>query len=199
MEVNMDIKSAYEIAMEKVDKIGEASEEERLKWKYTPEGGKLAALILKEDIDIAKELNKYDPKAAAYIVDEAVGTLLRNIVLPRTEINKTNNKRAMDGIKILKKDKTKTENILNQMHRIFNHYNEQGAQQRRQAYQQVKEAFEVKVQQALQQQMGSAAGIKIDIEKQPQFQEEWRKVQNQLDSQYIKLLDEFKQELLKIK
>ena len=195
----MDIKSAYEIAMEKVDKIGEASEEERLKWKYTPEGGKLAANILKEDIDIARELIKYEPKAAVYIVDEAVNTLLRNIVLPRTEINKLNNKRAMDGIKILKKDKTKTENILAQMRRIFSHYNEQGEQQRRQAYRQVKEAFEAKVQQALQQQIGSAAGIKIDIEKQPQFQEEWRKVQNQLDSQYIKLLDEFKQELLKIK
>jgi hypothetical protein len=199
MEVNMDIKSAYEIAMEKVDKIGEASEEERLKWKYTPEGGKLAAIILKEDIDIARELNKYEPKAVTFIIDEAVNTLLRNIVLPRTEIVQKNNKRAMDGIKILKKDKTKTENILAQMRRIFSHYNEQGEQQRRQAYQQVKEAFEAKVQQALQQQMGSAAGIKIDIEKQPQFQEEWRKVQNQLDSQYIKLLDEFKRELLKIK
>jgi hypothetical protein len=199
MEDKMDIKSAYEIAMEKVDKIGEASEEERLKWKYTPEGGKLAAIILKEDVDISKELNKFESKAVVYIVDEAVNTLLRNVVLPRTEINKSNNKRAMDGIKILKKDKTKTENILNQIRRIFNHYNEQGEQQRRQAYQQIKEAFEAKVQQALQQQMGSAAGIKIDIEKQPQFQEEWRKVQNQLDSQYIKLLDEFKQELLKIK
>jgi hypothetical protein len=194
----MDIKSAYEIAMEKVDKIGEASEEERLKWKYTPEGGKLAAIILKEDIDIAEELKKYDPKAVVFVVDEAVNTLLRNINLPRNEGAKRNNKRAMDAIKILKKDKVKVENVLSQMRRIFSHYTEQGEQQRRQAYEQVKEAFQAKVQQALQQQVGSAAGIKIDVEKQPQFQEEWRNVQNQFDSQYIRLLDEFKKELLNI-
>jgi len=41
-------------------------------------------------------------------------------------------------------------------------------------------------------------GIKIDVERQPQFQEEWHRLQNHLDSQYIKLLDEYKQELLAI-
>jgi len=48
---------------------------------------------------------------------------------------------------------------------------------------------------AVQQQLGSLMRIKIDIERQPQFQEEWRKVQTQLDSQYLHLLDEYKQEL----
>ena len=32
-----DIKSAREIAMEKIEKLGEATEEERLKWKYVPD------------------------------------------------------------------------------------------------------------------------------------------------------------------
>ena len=58
--------------------------------------------------------------------------------------------------------------------------------------------FAAKVQQALQQQLGLAVGVRIDIERQPQFQEEWRRVQAQLDSQYLKLLDEYKQELLAI-
>ena len=39
------------------------------------------------------------------------------------------------------------------------------------------------------------AGIKINVESQPQFQEEWRRIQAQLNSQYLKLLDEYKQEL----
>ena len=101
----------------------------------------------------------------------------------------------MDGIKILKKDKTKAENVVSQMKRIFTHYSEQGEQQRKQAYQQVKAAFEMKVQQAIEKQGGVPEGMKIDIEKQPQFQEEWRKIQNQLDGQYVKLLDGLKQEL----
>jgi hypothetical protein len=81
------------------------------------------------------------------------------------------------------------------MRSIFNHYIEQGEQQRKQAYERLKVEFEAKIQQAIQQQLGSVAGIKIDVERQPQFQEEWRKIQTQLDSQYIKLLDEYKQEL----
>ncbi len=40
--------------------------------------------------------------------------------------------------------------------------------------------------------------MNIDVESQPQFREEWRKMQAQLDSQYAKLLDEAKQELLRI-
>jgi len=42
-----EIKSAREIATEKVDKLGEVTDEERLRWKYTPEGEKLAARYLK--------------------------------------------------------------------------------------------------------------------------------------------------------
>ena len=38
-----EIKSAAEIAREKIEKLGEATDEERLTWKYGPEGDKLAA------------------------------------------------------------------------------------------------------------------------------------------------------------
>ena len=47
----------------------------------------------------------------------------------------------------------------------------------------------------MKQQLGSFVGIKIDVESQPQFQEEWRKLRTQLDLQYIKLIDEYKHEL----
>jgi hypothetical protein len=106
------------------------------------------------------------------------------------------NKIAMDGIKAVKTDKARTEAILKQMTQIFTHYSGAGEQQRNQAYEQLKDDFQVKVQQALQQQMGSkAANMRIDIEKQPQFLEEWRKVKTQLDSQYIQVLGELKAQL----
>ncbi|MEE9520501.1 MAG: hypothetical protein V3V43_02180, partial [Dehalococcoidales bacterium] len=64
------------------------------------------------------------------------------------------------------------------------------------AYQSLKAEFEAKMKQALQQQqLGTFAGMKLDVERQPQFQEEWHRAQVQLDSQYLKLLDEYKQEL----
>lgn len=193
-----DIKSALEIAMEKVEKIDKATDEERLKWKYVPEGEKLAAEYLRQDCNLVAELSKYEPNVTKYIIEGAADILIRNINLPKGDLAKRNNRRAMDGLKNLKSDKVSAENVYSKIRRIFNHYVEEGEQQRKQAYESLKTEFEAKVQQAIQQQLGSLVGIKIDVERQPQFQEEWRKIQTQLDSQYLKLLDEYKQELSSI-
>ena len=190
-----DIKSAREIAMEKVEKLGEATEEERLRWKYVPEGEKLATRYLKQDCNLVAEMSKYEGKVRKYVIGGAGDILIRNIGLPRNDIAKRNNKRAMDGLKTLKSDKVGVENVFSRIRSIFNHYIDQGEQQRKQAYESLKAEFEAKIRQALQQQLGSLIGIRIDVERQPQFQEEWRRVQTQLDSQYLKLLEEYKQEL----
>ena len=190
-----DIKSALEIAMEKIEKLGEATDEERLKWKYVPEGERLAARYLKQDCNLVVELSQYEEKVRRYIIEGAGNILIRNINLPKDDLAKRNNKRAMDGLKNLKSDKVAVENVYSQMRRIFNHYVEQGEQQRKQAYESLRAEFETKMQQAVQQQLGSLVGIKIDVERQPQFQQEWRKMLVQLDTQYLKLLDEYKQEL----
>ena len=190
-----DIKSALEIAMEKIEKLGEATDEERLKWRYVPEGERLAARYLKQDCNLVVELSQHEETARKYVIEGADDILIRNINLPRDGLAKRNNKRTMDGLKNLKNDKVAVENVYSKMRRIFNHYTEQGEQQKKQAYESLKAEFEAKMQQAVQQQLGSLMRVKIDVEKQPQFQEEWRRMQTQLDSQYLKLLDEYKQEL----
>ena len=190
-----DIKSALELAMEKIEKLGKATDEERLKWKYIPEGEKLAVKYLKQDCNLVVELSHYEEKVTRYIIEGAGDILIRNINLPKDDSAKRNNRRAMDGLKNLKSGKVAVENVYSKIRRIFNHYVEQGEQQRRQAYESLKTEFEAKLQQAVQQQLGSLVGIKVDVEKQPQFQEEWHKMQAQLDSQYLKLLDEYKREL----
>ena len=190
-----DIKSALELAREKVEKLGEVTDEERLKWKYVPEGEKLAVRYLKQNLSLVAELGKYEERVVNYIKEGATEILVRNINLPQNDLARKNNKKAMEGLKTFKKDKIGVENIYSKMRNIFNHYIEQGEQQRKQAYQQLKVEFEARVQQAIQQQLGSVVGLKIDVERQPQFQEEWRKVLTQLDSQYLMLLDQYKQEL----
>lgn len=192
------IKSAREIAMEKVAEMGEVTEEERLRWKYVPEGEKLAASYMNKDLNLAAELGKYDKAAIGYIKAGASDILLRSIDLPASDLARKNNKKAMEGIKTLKNDKVGVENIFSKIRNVFNHYTEQGEQQRRQAYEQLKAEFGAKVQEALKQQLGTAAGVKIDIENQPQFQEEWRRLGLQFDAQYISLLNEYKQELAAI-
>jgi len=193
-----EIKSAHEIAMEKVEQLDKATDEERLGWKYVPEGEKLAAKYLKKDCDLAAELSKYEEKVRSYVIEGAGDILIRNIDLPKDDLTKRNSRRAMDGLKTIKSDKVSVENVYSKIRRIFNHYVEQGEQQRKQAYETLRADFEAKVRQAVQQQLGSFVGVKIDVERQPEFQEEWRKVQTQLDLQYVKLLDEYKHELLAI-
>jgi len=194
-----DIKSALEMAMEKMEKLGEATDEERLRWKYIPEGERLAARYLKQDCNLVVELDQYEEKVKRYIIEGAADILIRSINLPRDDLARRNNRRAMDGVKTLNSDKASVENVYSKIRSIFNHYAEQGEQQRKQAYESLKTEFEAKVRQLIQQQLGSVVGIKVDVERQPQFREEWRKLQTQLDSQYLKLLDDYKQELLSIR
>ena len=193
-----EIKSAFEIAMEKVNQMEAPTEEEKLQWKYVPEGEKLAGRYLKEKVNLLAELNNFDEEVRKYIVNGASGILARNISLPINDHIKQNNKKAMDGLKIIKKDKVAVENLFSKVRYIFNHFEEQGEKQKKQAYESLKADLGAKIQQALQQQMSPMMGTKIDVERQPQFQQEWRKIQQQIDGQYIKHLNEYIRELIEI-
>ena len=182
--------------MEKANKIESATPEERLKWKFIPKGEELAGKYIKDDINLTTELSKYGDQERKYVVQGISSILVRNIDLPKNDAVKKNNRKAMDGIKLIKKDKTAVENVFSKIRYIFNHYAEQGEAQKKAAYEQVKEEFAMKLQQALQQQGAAARVNNIDIERQPQFQEEWRKMLIRLDSQYLQHLNEYKHELL---
>ncbi len=193
-----DIRSAQEIAMEKIAKLGEATEEERLKWKYIPKGEQLAIRYLKENSNLVAELGQYPENVKKYVIEGAAGVLIRNIGLPKNDVLKKNTKKAMDGLKLLKNDKVRVENVYSRMRNIFNHYTAQGEQQRKEAYEALKAEFEDKLQQQAQQQLGLMMRVKIDVERQPQFQQEWRKILHQLDSQYLNLLSEYQRDLAAI-
>lgn len=193
-----EIKSAFEKAMERVEKIGKASEEEVIKWKYIPEGQKLAVRYLKDECNLTVELGKYEDKAKPLVTQGAEEVLLRNINLPANDVAKKNNKKVMEAIKALKRDKGGVENVYSKIRNIFSHYEQEGEQQRRQAYGMLKQDFQTKIQQLMKQQ-GLSMGANINVESQPQFQEEWRRVLARMDSQYYKLLDEYKQEIVHIR
>ncbi len=196
-----EIKTAAQIAAEKLAAIGEPTQEERLKWKYGPEGEKLAARYLKEDVNLVKEIQALDEKARDVVIAAVSEILLRNILLPRNETIRKTTKKAMDGIKSLKKDKVAVENVFSRMRHVLDHYTDEGEKQKKQAYDMLKQEFEQRFMQAIRQQTGVSNNtrMKIDVEKQPQFQEEWQRVQAQMEAQYLNLLDDYKQELAEIK
>ena len=191
-----DVKSAYEIAMEKIKDIEPATLEERQKWKFVPKGEELAGKYMKDDLNLMTELSKYNDEERKYVMQGVSAILIRNIDLPKNDAAKKNNRKAMDGIKLIKKDKTAVENVFTKIRYIFNHYAEQGDQQKKQAYEQVKAQFAEKLQQAVQQQMGTNSRMEVNVEQHPQFKEEWRKTLVSLDKQYIQNLTEYKHALL---
>jgi hypothetical protein len=193
-----DIKSARELAMEKINKLGEPTEEERLRWKYVPQGEELAGKYLKEDVNLQTLVSQHPEDVRKYVMEGAAQILIRNIDLPKNDVIKKNNRKAMDGLKTLKKDKVGVENVYSRIRNIFNHYEQEGEQQRKQAYESLKDEFEGKMQQAMQQQLGTFIPAKVDVERHPQFNQEWRKMLIQMDSQYMTLLNEYKQELVEI-
>jgi len=197
-----DIKSAFEIAMEKANKIESATPEEKLKWKFMPLGEQLAAKYLKDDINLLAETSKYKDEERRYVIQGAVGVLARGIDLPKNEGIKRTTRKAMEGIKLLKNDKTKVEAVYSKIRYILTHYSNEGEQQKKQAFEQVKIQFTAKLKQAVQQQQragGAQVDISnIDIERHPQFQEEWRRVLAQMDMQYLEHLNENRRELMEL-
>jgi ElaB/YqjD/DUF883 family membrane-anchored ribosome-binding protein len=192
-----EMKSAWEKAMEKVEKLGKLSEEELKQLEHQPAGNKLAAKYLQEtDYNLDVELTKYKGTGVRkYVLQGAQEIFLRNIVLPKDEHDMQTTRRAMAGLRLLKENKNLLDTILDRITNLLNYY----GQARQQTYLQFKKGFEAKLQEtnkALQQQMG--AKVRIEPEQHPQFLEEWRRISSQLDAQYEKVLEEHKQQILKM-
>ncbi len=189
-----ELRSAFDIAMERAKKLGEASPEEIKKRDLIPRGERLAARYLKGQCDLTVELSKYDDEERGYVAEGAKGVLLRNLDVPKNDVVKRANRRAMEGIKSLKQDKGGVENVYSKLRRLFKHYEEEGKQERSQAYEALKQDFRQNLQQLAQQQ-GMPMGISIDVESHPQFQDQWQLTLAKLDSQYRALVEEYKHEI----
>lgn len=184
-----------QLAREKLAKIGEPTQEEKLEWKSVPKGQQLAASYLKGEVNIESELASYEDDARSYVIKGLQETLLANIVLPKDELAKQKSRKAMEGIYALKANKGDVGRIFGEIEEgLFKPYE----QIRQQVYGQVKSNFEKKLQQTQQQLRALGVRAKIDVEKQPQFHEELAKALASIESQYENALHERKQEIKNI-
>jgi hypothetical protein len=192
-----EMKSAWEKAQEKVEKLGNLTEEEIKQLECVPVGNKLAAKYLQDtDYDLDAELTKYKGTGLRkYIAQGAQEIFMHNITLPQNERDKQITKQAMAGLRIVKENKNQLTTILDRIINLLNYYE----QARQQTYTQFKKGFEARLQepsQPLQKQSGNPASIEAQL--QAQFQAEWLNLSSQLSTQYEKVLDEHKQHIQKI-
>ena len=192
-----EIRSAKEIAAERLKDIGEITEEDRLRWKFVPIGEKLAGRYMTERLELETELAAFGEKELPFVKRGMTQTLLSNLDLPRNETATKRNAKVMDAIMEIKEDKESVAGALGEIQRIFEHYTQMGGGQRAQAKQALKGKFEQSLRQALRAQGKEFTG-QMNVEQYPQFQEEWRRALTQLELQYVTSIDEVKKYLAKV-
>ncbi len=192
-----EMKSAWQIAMEKADKLGKVSPDELNSIKYVPEGNRIASLfILDEKSDLLSELAKFPPGDPARFIKKGIDEILvRNITLPRNDEDARKTNRAMAGLRLIKENKKQLESVLGLVNTLVNQY--QVALQ--QTYAEFKKKAEVTIQQA-SRTMRPQRGDQVPPEQklQLQLQEEWRMVHGELDAQYDRALEEHRRKILEL-
>ncbi len=190
-----EIKSAFEIAMERINKMGEATEEDKLKWKYEPVGQQLAMKFVKGEADLSEELESVDPKGLVYVrkaIQEVLGGL---VVLPVKDVVPKQLDKALEGLVIIKEDKATANQIASQIRQLMEQYVTNGAAQRKQASEMLKQTFSQKLRSAASQMSKSIDTDSLDVEALPQYREQLAELNGKINEQYQMYLTDFKNQL----
>ncbi len=144
---------------------------------------------MREKIELEPEFKKFPPEAQSALAKQVKEILLRNITLPREGVVDDANKRAQIGMLQVARDKKTMQRVLQEIDQLYKGY----AQVRQNALQQFKAQFNAQmdgVKKALESQMQRP--LNVDVEQTPQFQEQWRNFEAQLNQQFEPLLDKHK-------
>ena len=154
-----------------------------------------ASFLQGDNVDLAAPISNYSPLEAAAFCQGLLRTFFRHVVLPREEGQPWEG--ALQGILALAKvTPTQTnevgqlQGIIAEVRNILSRY----MQHRQQLEKQLEENFAMQtahLQQSLAQQTGMK--MKFSPRQHPKFNEEWQRVQTQLNDQYLHALEQYKQ------
>lgn len=187
------IKTALEMAMERLKGFQEVAPEEVEKLDYIPRGKALAAAFLRDkDFSIKDSLAEYDGRVRQYITEGIEQALLLNITLPLNEEIIEANKRALEGIVAIKSDQQAVIGVINEIEYFFSHY--------QQSLEQAREALKQDRGMRMARQIhGQHPGAGYGAERQMSQREELARMQSQLNQRYEAALAEAKDKIRGIK
>lgn len=181
------IKTALEIALERAAAI-KVDPEKLLEAEHLPQGRVLGARFLSQkELNLKEELLKFRPEVRPYILKGVEEAFLTNLRLPRDGNSMETNRRCMEGLLQIKKNKSLLKQVFKEIEMLFQYY--AGALE--QAYLNLKENFAARLAQgkrALGRQVGPRGNA--EVEYLPEFQEEWLRLREQLTAQYEAILEE---------
>ena len=187
-----DIKSALELALERAEQYGRASKEEMDLAQYQEQGSRLSVQFLKGEGDLEADLKGLPPQiqpAARMAIKEV---FLRNLGLPRENAVDPRQDRAVEGLLRVADNPKAMATLQTELGQILQQY----VHFRSNALQQLKGRFAAGVGQ-MQQSMEAKyrQPMNVDVERIPQFQEEWLRFKGQLQQQFEPVLANLKEKM----
>lgn len=179
-----EIKSTMDLVMERAARIGKASTEELRKEEARKKGVLLTVDYMEGKTEnLLNELQGHDKDVQVDVLQGMAETILRNIFLPRDEIQQERTAKAVDGLKTLDNGGG-IGAICTEITNILGGYLQHREQLRGQLEEQIKKHYE--------NLMAQQQGMQPDPNQQPKFQEEWNRVETELNSQYGNALEQLK-------
>jgi hypothetical protein len=185
-----EIKSTMDKVMERLAAMGETPKGEIEAEERTRAGMRLAAAFLRgEQQSLEQALAEHPAVERPQVLQGMVKTLLRNIVLPRSEDQKLLVETAIGGLLQISRGAGDLAMVFQEVRTIVSRYLEH----RDQLKEQLRNAFAQQMDQmeaGLAKQTGMK--LKLDPARHPKFAEEWQRLQTELNSQYGRALDQHK-------
>lgn len=186
-----EIKSTMDMVMERAARMAaEAGEGDYLGEEQLKEGMRLGAAFMRGEPGLGERLTALSPKELSPVRKGAVQALLRNIFLAREAEKQALAEKAMQGLIEVGRGDGELLQILGEMKKILDGYRQHGEQLKEQLEAQFSQQMAM-MEQNLAKQTGMA--MKLQPSQHPKFQEEWARIQGQLNDQYGKALQQLKE------
>ncbi|MBU0485455.1 MAG: hypothetical protein KKB30_13200 [Proteobacteria bacterium] len=186
-----EIRSTMDMVMERAARMGgdagsDLEAEEKIK-----AGMRAGAGYLRSEVaDLAKFVSSQAESDRSSLVKGITQALLRNIALPRESDQQSVAETAMNGLVQVGQGSGELLAVFGDMKKVLDQY----LQHRQQLRQQLEDGFAQQMGQ-MQDNVAKQTGMnmKLDPSQHPKFQEEWHRLQAELNDHYGKALDQYKQ------
>ncbi|MFZ5645201.1 MAG: hypothetical protein ACOY46_16620 [Bacillota bacterium] len=184
------IKTALEKALERAAAMKEAPREEIEKMENMPRGRAIAASFLNNiNFDLAGALAGIPEGLEKYVYEGIQEVLLMNIALFPDESADDSNRRAMEGIFFIKRDKKQITELIGEVDHLLKYY--------RQALEQTREKFRQDFE--ARGHMGRGRAARGREQEMMDFREEWSNVVKQMNARFEAGLADLKERIKGIK
>jgi len=187
-----EIKSTMDMVLERAARMAaNAGENDFSSEEKVREGMRLAASYMRGEIaDIFAALSALPEPEQGPALQGAVQSLLRNIFLPRESGRQEAAEKAMHGLVTIGRGDGQLLQVFAEMKKILDGY----LQHRDQLKQQLEAGFAQQMEM-MEKNLARQTGVamKLQPSQHPKFQEEWARIQNQLDDQYGRALMQLKE------